>query len=96
MYERQVDLRPFAQHRSLFLLGPRQTGKSTLLKNAFPEALYIDLLDDEAFRRFAAAPESLRHAVHDHQIVVIDEIQKLPRILDEVQRLIDTRGTRFC
>ncbi len=55
MYERQVDLRPFAQHRSLFLLGPRQTGKSTLLKNAFPEALYIDLLDDEAFRRFAAA-----------------------------------------
>ena len=95
MYERQIDLRPFAQHRSLFLLGPRQTGKSTLLKNVFPEALYIDLLDDEAFRRFAAAPESLRHAVHDHQIVVIDEIQKLPRILDEVQRLIDTRGTRF-
>ncbi len=71
MYERQVDLRPFAQHRSLFLLGPRQTGKSTLLKNAFPEALYIDLLDDEAFRRFAAAPKSLRHAVQDHQIVVI-------------------------
>lgn len=95
MYERRVDLIPFAQHRSLFLLGPRQTGKSTLLRNAFPEALYIDLLADEVFRRLAAAPESLRHAVGDHEVVVIDEIQKLPRILDEVQRLIDTRGIRF-
>lgn len=49
MYERRVDLIPFAQHRSLFLLGPRQTGKSTLLRNAFPEALYVDLLADEVF-----------------------------------------------
>ena len=95
MYSRRIDLQPFAQHRSLFLLGPRQTGKSTLLRNAFPKALYIDLLADEVFRRLAGTPESLRHAVGDHDVVVIDEIQKLPRILDEVQRLIDTRGVRF-
>ena len=66
-----------------------------MLRNDFPDALYIDLLADEVFRRLAAAPESLRHAVQDHQIVVIDEVQKLPKVLDEVQRLIDTRNTRF-
>ena len=95
MYDRQIDLRPFARHRSLFLLGPRQTGKSTLLRNHFPDAPYIDLLADETFRRLAASPESLGNVVQDHEVVVIDEIQKLPRLLDEVQRLIDIRGTRF-
>ncbi len=95
IYSRQLDLRPFAGERSLFLLGPRQTGKSTLLRHLFAEALYIDLLESEVFRQFSTAPETLRHAVNDHQLVVIDEIQKLPNLLDEVQRLIDTRGTRF-
>ena len=77
------------------MLGPRQTGKSTLLKTRFPQALYIDLLADEVFRQLSSAPESLRHAVGDHKLVVLDEIQKLPGLLDEVQRLIDTRETRF-
>ena len=95
MYARQIDLAPFLEHQSIFMLGPRQTGKSTLLKTRFPQALYIDLLADEVFRQLSSAPESLRHAVGDHKLVVLDEIQKLPRLLDEVQRLIDTRDTRF-
>ncbi len=95
MYDRRIDLRLFAKERSLFLLGPRQTGKSTLLRHLFPDALYIDLLTSEVFRQFSSAPETLRHAINDHQLVVIDEIQKLPNLLDEVQHLIDTRGTRF-
>ena len=95
MYARQLDLGPFARHKSLFLLGPRQTGKSTLLRHDFPDALYIDLLANEVFRQFAAAPERLRDAVGDHKLIVIDEIQKLPGLLDEVQRLIDTRDVRF-
>ena len=95
MYARQLDLGPFARHKSLFLLGPRQTGKSTLLRHDFPDALYIDLLANDVFRQFAAAPERLRDAVGDHKLIVIDEIQKLPGLLDEVQRLIDTRDVRF-
>ena len=95
MYARKLNLRPFAQRKSLFLLGPRQTGKSTLLQHDFPQAHYIDLLDNEVFRRFATAPERLRDAVGEHKLVIIDEIQKLPGLLDETQRLIDTRDVRF-
>ncbi len=95
MYARKLNLRPFAQQKSLFLLGPRQTGKSTLLRHDFPDARYIDLLDNEIFRRFAAAPERLRDAVGEHKLVIVDEIQKLPGLLDETQRLIDTRGVHF-
>lgn len=95
MFTRKLNLRPFARHKSLFLLGPRQTGKSTLLRHDFPDAHYIDLLDNEIFRRFAAAPERLRDAVGEHRQVIIDEIQKLPGLLDEAQRLIDTRAVRF-
>ena len=95
MYARKLNLRPFAQQKSLFLLGPRQTGKSTLLRHDFPDAHYIDLLDNELFRHFASAPERLRDAVGEHKLVIIDEIQKLPGLLDETQRLIDTRDVHF-
>ncbi|MCY4282812.1 MAG: AAA family ATPase [Gammaproteobacteria bacterium] len=95
MYARKLNLQPFARHKSLFLLGPRQTGKSTLLQRDFPEACYIDLLDNEIFRRFAGAPERLRDAVGGHKQVIVDEIQKLPGLLDETQRLIDTRDVHF-
>ncbi len=95
MYPRRLNLQPFAQRKSLFLLAPRQTGKSTLLRHDFPQARYIDLLDNEIFRRFAAAPESLRDAVGEHKLVIVDEIQKLPTLLDEVQRLIDTGNKHF-
>lgn len=82
---------------SFFLLGPRGTGKSTWLRSCFPEAVFLDLLDDAVFRALSARPESLAHFVppgHPDWIVV-DEVQKAPALLDEVHRLIESRGWRF-
>ncbi len=82
---------------SFFLLGPRGTGKSTWLRSCFPEAVFLDLLDDAVFRALSARPESLAHFVppgHPDWIVV-DEVQKVPALLDEVHRLIESRGWRF-
>lgn len=50
MYKRAITIRKDLEHKSLFLLGPRQTGKITLLREVFSEALYIDLLESETFR----------------------------------------------
>ncbi|MBV8201204.1 MAG: AAA family ATPase, partial [Acidobacteria bacterium] len=78
-----------------FLFGPRGTGKSTWLRGAYPEALWIDLLRPEDQRRFAAYPERLRELVLGNPaapVVVIDEIQKVPFLLDVVHDLIERRG----
>ena len=97
MYPRVLDLPELVKHRSLFLLGPRQTGKSTLLRQTFPEARYVDLLEADTFREFSAYPETLRQSLRpDQKLVIIDEIQKLPGLLDEVQALLDRdRELRF-
>lgn len=90
MYERVLDLKELLRHRSLFLFGPRLTGKSTLARQAFPEAAYYDLLEADTFRELAARPEYLRQTLPPRQqVLVIDEVQKLPSLLDEVQLLID-------
>jgi predicted AAA+ superfamily ATPase len=90
MYKRTIKLRSYLQHKSLFLLGPRQTGKSTLLKSEFPEATYIDLLESDTFRSLSRAPELLRQLVPKTQkLVVIDEVQRLPSLLNEVQLMLD-------
>jgi len=81
---------------SCFLWGPRQTGKSTLLRQMFPDSPYYDLLSAVEFRRLSASPgllqeevSALRKDLGDRsKPVIIDEIQKLPELLDEVQRLI--------
>ena len=92
MYERILKLAPILEHKSLFLLGPRQTGKSTLFKTQFPQAVYIDLLRNDTFRMLSRAPETLRDlAKASEKIIIIDEIQKLPVLLDEVQSIIDSR-----
>jgi predicted AAA+ superfamily ATPase len=74
------------------------TGKSTLLREALPDALYLDLLDSDLFRRLSARPDYFRELVKNNsKTVVIDEVQKLPEILDEVQRLIDQdKDLRFA
>ena len=85
-------------NESVFLWGARQTGKSTLLKSLFPEALWLDLLLNEVFERFNRNPELLREIVLAdtlHRIVVIDEIQRIPALLNEVHWLISNMGTRF-
>ncbi|MCA9797276.1 MAG: AAA family ATPase, partial [Candidatus Eremiobacteraeota bacterium] len=75
----------------MFLFGPRQTGKTTYLKARFPQARYVDLLDARVFRELAARPESLRQSLAPEQrLVIIDEIQKLPELLDEVHLMIES------
>lgn len=83
-----------------FLFGPRGTGKSTWLRERFPEALWVDLLAPELVREYAAKPERLRERVlgaRGAQVVVLDEIQKVPQLLDVVHALIESHkgGPRF-
>lgn len=84
---------------SFFLLGPRGTGKSWWTRRAFPGALVVDLLDPATERTLVARPEHLEALVEGagrRATVVIDEIQKIPSLLDVVHRLIERkRGHRF-
>ena len=75
-----------------FLFGPRGTGKSTWLRDAYPNALWIDLLEPDVFRRYSARPERLRELIvgnPKNRTVVIDEVQKEPALLDQVHALIE-------
>jgi len=93
---RSVDLAAATAKRSLFLLGPRQTGKSTLIRQQLPEARRIDLLESDTYLTLQRAPQRLREWCQtDGELIVIDEIQKLPQLLDEVQLLIDRKKLRF-
>lgn len=84
---------------SFFLFGPRGTGKSTWLRNEIKNALWIDLLEPEQFRSFSARPERLKELVLaniDKKVVIIDEIQKVPSLLDVVHSLIEEKkGLQF-
>lgn len=84
---------------SLFLFGPRGTGKTIWIKYNYPNATYIDLLDDEIFNQLLANPKKLisfiEHRGGNANTVIIDEIQKVPKLLDEVHRLIETKKYFF-
>ena len=97
MYRRSLDLRALVRERSVFLFGPRQTGKSTLVRHAFPEAAIYDLLESDTFHQLSAHPEYLRQTLEPgRRVVVIDEVQKCPPLLDEVHLLIErNRSLRF-
>lgn len=83
--------------KSFFLFGPRGTGKSTWVKTTFPGALYLDLLEAGKFTSLTADPQRLNDLIPPGfaDWVIIDEIQKIPPLLDEVHRLIENRGLRF-
>ncbi len=94
MYTRLLEA---SSQSSFFLFGPRGTGKSTWVRATFPDAVYLDLLDARLTVPLTAAPDRLRDLIpaeHDGW-VVIDEVQKAPALLDEVHRLIESRGLRF-
>jgi predicted AAA+ superfamily ATPase len=79
---------------SFFLFGPRGTGKSTWLQARFPDALFLYLLSGDIFRQLQARPERLRDIVAgnaDKQSFVIDEVQRIPALLDAVHQLIEQR-----
>lgn len=100
MFKRQLVLPPSGTE-TFFLWGPRQAGKTTLLKAHYPQDRWIDLLKSDQFRRYATNPEFLRQELEADRVgdgaqVVIDEIQKVPALLDEVHWLIENRGIRFA
>lgn len=82
-----------------FLFGPRGTGKSTWLRSTFPDALWLDLLESGTHRTLESRPERLEDLVHANpqaEVVVIDEIQRAPELLNGVHRLIEQKiGKRF-
>lgn len=97
MFKRSIHL-PASGTETFFLWGPRQTGKTTLLRATYPEALWIDLLKAEEYRRYLQNPERLREELAGGgpvRQVVIDEVQKVPQLLDEVHWLFENRGVHF-
>ena len=100
MFKRGLPL-PAPGEDTFFLWGPRQTGKTTLLRQSYPNAHWIDLLKADEFRRYTANPERLREEIDSagprrRVQVVIDEIQKVPALLDEAHWLIENRATTFA
>ena len=83
---------------SIFLLGARQTGKSTFLRTRFPDSIYIDLLDTSVASRFKRTPSLLYDTLADRPqgtLVIIDEIPEVPELLNEVHRLMSEKGIVF-
>ncbi|MCX7126036.1 MAG: AAA family ATPase [Gammaproteobacteria bacterium] len=83
--------KPLTQRKSFFLLGPRATGKTYWLKQRLPTAIYIDLLNMETYAYLQANPHRLVEFIPNgyQDWIIIDEIQKIPALLNEVHRLIE-------
>lgn len=97
MYRRIFDIENRLDE-AMFLFGGRQTGKSTLLKERFPKAVYIDLLKSDVRNRFKQHPEEFRESLLRYPpetLVIVDEIQKVPELLDEVHWLMVEKGLWF-
>lgn len=89
---------PELDEDSVFLWGARQTGKSTLIKMLYPSIKYYDLLLPDVYSRMQRRPELLIEELEQYtadDLVVIDEVQMLPSLLNAVQWLIVNRGVRF-
>ena len=101
-YPRILVLKKILERKSLFLFGPRQTGKSSFLKLNFPDAHYIDLLLNDNFSTLSKDPGLLGKRIEfliknsKNNLIIIDEIQKIPALLDEVHALIEKhKSLRF-
>jgi len=83
--------------KSFFLFGPRGTGKTTWVKSVFPKAVYIDLLEAELFNDLIANPQRLSNYIPPdfRDWVIIDEVQRIPDLLHEIHRLIETKRYHF-
>jgi len=93
-----IDLRP---RQSAFLWGPRKTGKSTYLLERFPGSIVYDFLQTDLFLEFSKRPSLLRERLLAKESqslkhpIIVDEVQKVPQILDEVHWLVENKGMRF-
>jgi predicted AAA+ superfamily ATPase len=100
-FVRKLNLPDLLKHKSFFLFGPRSTGKTYLIRQQLKDrALVIDLLRSEFLLRLSSSPSELEHLIDadalKRTIVVIDEIQKVPELLNEVHRLLEDKpGMRF-
>lgn len=100
MYKRYLKM-SLESNMSAFLWGARKTGKSTFLKNLYPKSKFFDLLDTKMILRYSAEPWRLREeilALSKDQLkrpIIIDEVQKVPAILDEVHYLIENHRCQF-
>lgn len=95
-------LRPaLPKGQSAFLWGPRKTGKTTLLRTTFPESALFDFLDTDLYFRCLKRPAVFREMVlalsakEKRLPVIVDEVQKVPEVLDEIHRLIENDGLSF-
>ena len=82
---------------SMFLWGARQTGKSTLLKMLYPDALMLNLLESDVYQDLVARPHRIREiaGASNADLIIVDEIQKIPILLNEVHSMIENTGKRF-
>ncbi|HNP82924.1 MAG TPA: AAA family ATPase [Nitrospira sp.] len=93
---RHLALDKLLEKKSYFLLGPRQTGKSFLIGQSLKGARVYDLLDNSMYLALSHRPQRLAEEITPKdRVVVIDEIQRLPALLNEVHRLIEQRGIHF-
>jgi uncharacterized protein len=97
--QRALELPP-AGTETFFLWGPRQTGKTTLLRHHYPDAWWVDLLKADEFRHYLERPELLREQIAAADVrgrqIVIDEVQKVPALLDEVHWLVENTPAHFA
>jgi predicted AAA+ superfamily ATPase len=95
-FNRVFDAGQLLSKKSFFLFGPRNTGKTTLLEQQLPELKRIDLLDPEVLATYASRPKRLLELGDEKtSAIIIDEIQKLPALLDVVQLAIQKQKKRF-
>ena len=96
MYNRILKL-PLENSSSIFLFGPRGTGKTSWIKEHLPAALYLDLLDFATYSSLSANPNRLENLIPENykDWVVIDEVQRVPELLNEVHMLIEGRKIKF-
>ncbi|MDY6951952.1 MAG: AAA family ATPase [Thermodesulfobacteriota bacterium] len=93
---RMVDLNDLLGRKSYFLFGPRQTGKTFLIRHTLKGCRVYDLLDSSIYLSLSRNPGRIAEEVGpEDRVVVIDEIQRIPELLNEVHRLIEERGIRF-
>jgi predicted AAA+ superfamily ATPase len=96
MYKRTLNIALLLKESSYFLFGPRAVGKTSLINASLPKAVIFDLLNDDTYEELLRRPTLLSEKIPLNQKqVVIDEIQRLPVLLNEVHRLIEKRGLRF-
>ena len=96
MFKRLIDI-PLKTRKSFFLFGPRGTGKTTWLRQHLPDRLSFNLLQSESYNRLSANPGLIREMIPPHydDWLIIDEIQRIPELLNEVHDLIESRNHIF-